>query len=193
MSPSQIGITVHEAGTGTLEVWPLQTGEEFLWRLFSDLFENWWDKFQFGNLNQGGVLEFEPPSKPTKVGRYDGYLTVEFGHFGHLHLCIGWNSGSAATEPAVAETRLPSRVELYRRLGADGAPTFWALRCFNNRQPQPEQTLTIYLLNPLLTRDMNYADVPDWSRLQLWDYLRKTYLGLDPDPKDRTATRFSHD
>lgn len=188
-------LTVEEPGNGTLEIWPLDTSEEFLWALFKDLFENWWDKIQYGILIQGGVLEFEPPCKPTKVGRLDGYLTVEFGKLGHMHLCIGWNHGyhCTPTAPDVAEVRLPSRVELYRKLNSKGEPTFWALRTFNSRQPQPEQTLTVYLRNPLLTEDMDFAERPDWSRLALWDHLRKTCLGLDPDPKDRTARHFSHD
>lgn len=188
-------ITVHEPGNGTLEIWRLDTSEDFLWTLFKDLFENHWDKIQFGILIQGGVLEFEPPCKPTKLGRMDGYLTAEFGAFGHMHLCIGLNTGwkCSPTAPEVAQLRLPSSVELYRKLNLKGEPTFWALRAFNSKKPDPEQTLTVFLPNPLLTHDMNYADPPDWSRLELWNYLRKQYLGLDPDPKDLQALRFSHD
>jgi len=26
----------------------------------------------------------------------------------------------------------------------------------------------------------------------MWDHLRKTYLGLEPDPGDRTGTGFAH-
>lgn len=191
----QSPLIVDEPGNGKLEIWRLDTSEEFLWTLFKDIFENWWDQIQYGILIQGGVLEFEPPCKPTKLGRLDGYLTVEFGKFGHMHLCIGWNTGykCSPTPADVAALRLPSRVELYRKLNAKGEPTFWALRAFNSKTPEPEQTLTVYLPNPLLTPDMNYADPPDWSRLKLWDHLRKTYLGLDPDPKDRLAARFSHD
>lgn len=186
---------VEEPGNGTLEVWYLDTSEDSLWTLFKDLFENWWDKIQYGILIQGGVLEFKPPCKPNKLGKLDGYLTAEFGELGHMHLCIGWNSGykCSPTPTEVSEIRMPSRVELYRKLNNKGEPTFWSLRTFNSRKPDAEQTLTIYLPNPLLTDDMNYADPPDWTRLQLWDHLRKQYLGLDPDPKDRTATRFSHD
>jgi hypothetical protein len=33
---------------------------------------------------------------------------------------------------------------------------------------------------------------PDWSRLAMWDALRKRYLSLDPDPKDRSGTHFDH-
>ena len=43
-----------------------------------------------------------------------------------------------------------------------------------------------------LSKDMKIVKEPDWNLLALWDHLRKRYLGLDPDPKDRLATRFWH-
>lgn len=189
-------LTVNEPGNGTLEIWQLDTAEESLKKLFTDIFTNWWKEIQYGLLIQGGVLEFEPPCAPTKLGFLDGYLTVEFGHYGHMHLCVGLNKGyhCSPTAPEVAAIRKPSRVELYRKLSAKGEPTFWALRCFNSRLPEPEQTLTIYLPNPLLTHDLNYADPPDWQKLRLWNHIRCTYLGIDlPDPRDMLATKFTHD
>jgi hypothetical protein len=188
-------LVVEEPGNGVLHIWRLDTSEDFLFGLFKDLFENWWDKIQYGYLIQGGVLECKPRSAPVKLGRFDGYLTVEFGDSGHLHLCIGTNVGfmCSPTAPEVSRMRLPSRVELYRKVNYRGEPTFWALRTFNSALPRPEQTLTIYLPNPLLTEQMDYADPPDWSRLALWDHLRKCYLGIDSDPLDRTAKRFTHD
>jgi hypothetical protein len=189
-TPAQ-GRRVHESGMGTLEVFPLNTAEDFLFRLFKDLFENYWDKVQFGILIQGSVLEISPPAKPTKVALFDGYLTVEFDRW-HMHVCLGESTGRGCepTPAAVTAHRRPSRAELYRKLNKAGKPTFWALRLFNGKN---EQLLTVFLPNPLLTDDMNYASTPDWSKLQIWDYLRKTYLNLNPDPKDRTAARFTHD
>lgn len=187
---------VEEPGNGKLEVWQLSTEESFLQKLFTDIFNNWWQEIQYGLLIQGGVLEFEPPCAPTKLGFLDGYLTVEFGHYGHMHLCVGLNKGyhCSPTPPDVAALRLPSRVELYRKLNVRNEPTFWALRCFNSRKPEAEQTLTIYLPNPLLTKEMDYADPPDWSKLALWYHLRREYLGLEEeDPTDRLAKRFTHD
>ncbi|MBI1267886.1 MAG: hypothetical protein GC193_10705 [Cryomorphaceae bacterium] len=189
-------MTVEEPGNGILECWRLDTSEDFLRKLFEDIFVNNWHQIQYGILIQGGVLEFEPPCAPTKFGYLDGYLTVEFGEFGHMHLCVGWNTGycCSKTNEAIARLRLPSRVELYRKLNLHGEPTFWGLRTFNSREPEPEQTLHIYLPNPLLTEEMDYADPPEWSKLSLWDHLRKHYLGIEePDPKDRMANRFSHD
>src|SRR5690349_25045295 len=119
-------LTVEELGNGTLQIWQFDTAEEFLRRLFEDLFMNHWQEIQYGILVQGGVLEFQPPGPPTKVGYLDGYLTVEFGKYGHLHLCLGWNSGygCSPTAEAASRLRLPSRVELYRKLNGKGEPTF---------------------------------------------------------------------
>ncbi len=49
-----------------------------------------------------------------------------------------------------------------------------------------------FLPNPFYSSAMQRLDAPDWSRLALWDELRRQYLGLEPDPKDRSATRFEH-
>ncbi len=183
---------VHEPGMGTLEVFPLDTSEQFLFTLLKDLFENYWSEVQFGILIQGSVLELSAPQKPEKVALFDGYLTVEFGQWHHMHVCLGKSVGTGCepTPPDVTEHRRPARAELYRKLNKNGHPTFWAFRMFNTKD---EQLLTVFLPNPLLTKDMQYQKEPDWSRLTIWDYLRKTYLGLDPDPKDRTAGKFSHD
>lgn len=182
---------VHEPGLGDLEIFPLDTAEDFLFTLLKDLFENHWQTVQFGILIQGCVLEISPPSKPEKVARFDGYLTVEFGKW-HMHTCIGETTGRGCepTPPDVAAHRKPSRAELYRKLNKHGQPTFWALRIHNGKD---EQVLTVFLPNPLLTEEMNLAKEPDWSKLALWDYLRKTYAGLEEDPKDRTARAFTHD
>jgi hypothetical protein len=193
---NQNPIFVNEPGHGQLEIWRLNTDETFLCKLFRDIFVNHWKEIQYGLLVQGGVLEFEPPCAPTKFGYLDGYLTVEFGHSGHLHLCVGWNKGykCSPTSEDVSKLRLPSRVELYRKLNNKGEPTFWGLRTFNSREPAAEQTLHIYLPNPLLTNESDYADPPVWERLNLWDKLRREYLGItEVDPKDRLATKFTHD
>ncbi|MGB9632904.1 MAG: DUF7676 family protein [Chloroflexaceae bacterium] len=57
---------------------------------------------------------------------------------------------------------------------------------------EPTEQITIFLPNPFYSSAMQRLDVPDWSRLALWDKLRRQYLGLEPDPKDRSATRFEH-
>ncbi|MCK9932713.1 hypothetical protein MXD62_37195 [Frankia sp. Mgl5] len=36
------------------------------------------------------------------------------------------------------------------------------------------------------------ASGPDFGRLAAWDALRERYLGLGPDPRDRSGTGFRH-
>lgn len=182
--------TVNEPGMGTLELFPLPAAEDFLFRLLEDIFENHWRTIVFGSLIQGAVFEIRAPNAPTRISLLDGYLTVNFGAW-HFHVCIGAHKGSRKqpADPALAAHRRTARAELYRGLDDDGAPTNWGLRLFNGHD---EQQLTVFLPNPFLTDEGKILETPDWSRLALWDHLRKTCLGLGPDPRDRAAKGFSH-
>jgi hypothetical protein len=71
----------------------------------------------------------------------------------------------------------------------DDAPVSWGLRMFNGAD---EQQLTIMLPNPFLDDEQVPLAVPDWGRLACWEELHATYLERDPDPRDRTASRFHH-
>ena len=62
-------------------------------------------------------------------------------------------------------------------------------RMFNG---EGAQQLTVLLPNPFLDGDQHPLDPPDWSRLELWDALRRRYLGLPPDPIDRSGEGFVH-
>ncbi|PJF45673.1 MAG: hypothetical protein CUN48_17695 [Candidatus Thermofonsia Clade 3 bacterium] len=139
----------------------------------------------FGTLIQGSVFEIKMDRAPSRISLLDGYVTVDFGTW-HFHVCIGDNYGTPAnpTPPELRAIRKTSRAELVRRLNPDGTPSSWRLRLFNGRD---ENQLTVFLPNPFLTGEMKIAHRPDWSRLALWDHLRSKYLGLGPDPKDRTA------
>jgi hypothetical protein len=53
--------------------------------------------------------------------------------------------------------------------------------------------MTVMLPNPFLSDTQQILDTPDFSRLAAWDHLRGAYLGLPPDPYDRTGTGFRHD
>jgi hypothetical protein len=122
----------------------------------------------------------------------EGYLIVAFGH-SHLHICIGPHKGTKR-EPvpvALATHRQTSRAELYRRLDRQGCPVSWGLRLFNGHR---EQQITVLLPNPFLAPETDKVlKVPDWSRLALWDLIRQRWLGLnEPEPADRSATRFTH-
>ncbi len=182
--------TVEEKGMGTLEVFPLETTEETLFRLLEDVFENHWQTIVFGSMVQGAVFEIRAPNAPRRISLSDGYLTVDFGAW-HFHVCIGPHKGSAKhpVEPTLAAHRRTARAELYRCLDSGGAPSSWGLRLFNGAD---EQQMTVFLPNPFLADDQKVLETPDWSRLALWDHLRDAYLGLAPDEKDRTAKGFSH-
>lgn len=181
---------VVEPGVGRLEIFPFEPTEETLYRLFSDLFSNHWNEFIFGPYIQGAVFEIKAPNAPTRISLNNGYLTVDFGPW-HFHLCIGEYTGSPQNpiDPELARQRRTARAEFYRRLNADGSPGSWGMRLFNGKG---EQQITIFLPNPFYSNEMQRLDAPDWSRLALWDKLRRQYLGLEPDPKDRSATRFEH-
>ena len=175
---------------GTVEIFPLDTDEETLRRLLSEIFEEHWQTVQFGTMIQGSVFEIQAPRAPVHVSMLDGYMTVDFGAW-HFHVCIGEHRGSRANPcpPELARHRRTARAELYRSLNGDCAPNSWGLRLLNGKD---EQQLTVFLPNPYIADDHKVRREPDWSRLALWDDLRRRYLGLEPDDRDRTAKGFSH-
>ncbi|MCS6773883.1 MAG: hypothetical protein RMM31_08660 [Anaerolineae bacterium] len=179
-----------EIGDGIIEGWRLDTSEQTLFALLKDLFENHWQSILFGTMIQGSVFEIRATAPPTRIVLLDGYLTVDFGAW-HFHVCIGENYGTQVrpTSPELRAIRKTHRAELVRRLNPDGTPSSWRLRLFNGRG---ENQLTVFLPNPFITDDLKVAREPDWDRLAFWDQLRATYLGLPPDPKDRTAKTLFH-
>jgi hypothetical protein len=183
-------LIVEEPGNGTLELFPIEPSEEVLFTLFKDIFENHWDKIYFGSLIQGAVFEIKAPAPPQEIGLLDGYLTVDFGAW-HFHICIGQHKGTKRhpCPPDLAYHRRTARAEFYRRLNPDGSVGSWGLRAFNG---QDEQQITVFLPNPFLSDEMTFLKQPDWSRLTLWDDLRRHYLGLEPDPKDRSGKTMFH-
>lgn len=183
----QRGTIVEEAGNGTLEVFPLPVGQDFLLGLLTDIFENHWHEIHFGPAIQGAVWEIRAPCAPERIGVLDGYLTVDFGHW-HFHVCIGDYKGPRArpAPPELTAHRRTARAELYRHLREDGRPSSWGLRLFNGAG---EQQMTVFLPNPWLTIEQKILKEPDFSHLAMWDKLRQTYLGLPPDPLDRDPSR----
>jgi hypothetical protein len=179
-----------EPGEGMREVWDLDASPAFLEALLTDLFRNHWPSITFGPIIQGAAWEIGARQAPRRIGMQDGYLTVDFGHL-HFHLCIGEHRGEPGnpTPPELAAHRRTSRAELYRRINRDGTPDSWGLRLFNGKG---EQQITVLFPNPFLTDEQQFRAAPDWSRLALWDQVRKRYLGLDPDPRDRSGRRLDH-
>lgn len=176
-----------EPGNGRLEIWPLPTATDTLQRLLTEIFRDHWHEVWFGSMVQGAVFEIRAPNAPERIRLYDGYLTVDFGPW-HFHLCIGDQRGAPGDpiDPALARHRRTARAELYRRLREGDRPSSWGLRLFNG---QDEQQLTVFLPNPYLSSDQQLLKEPAWSQLDLWERLRRDYLGLPPDPRDRQASR----
>ncbi len=181
---------VVEPGNGTLELFPLPVDESFLLELITDIFTNYWNVIYFGVSVQGAVWEIRAPNAPEKTGMLDGYLTVDFGSW-HFHLCIGEHKGSKSNPVSseLSRHRRTSKAELYRILDNQEHPVSWGLRLFNGHD---EQQMTVFLPNPFLSMDQKILKEPQWKRLEMWDHLRKKYLGLEPDEKDRMAGRFIH-
>lgn len=178
------GTIVDEPGNGTLEIFPLPTDEETLVSIVTDVYGTWWEHIHFGIIVPGGAWEVAAPNAPVEIRTSNGYVTVDFGRW-HFHLCVGEYTGSGAETGRI---RRCHRAELYRRL-KDGTPSGWGLRMFNG---EDTQIMTVLLPHPWLTDTQQTRPDPDWSRLDAWDALRARYLGLDPDPLDRTAVGFSH-
>lgn len=179
---------VEEPGMGRVEIFTLPTDQDLLLALLKDAFEVWWQEIVFGSLVQGAVFEIRAPNAPRKVSLFDGYLTVDFGAW-HFHVCIGPHRGTPRNpvDPELARIRRTARAEMYRVLGADGAPRSWGLWLFNGKG---EQQMTLFFPNPFLGENDRILKEPDWSRLSMWDGFRQRYLGLMPDPLDRSGRGF---
>ena len=175
---------------GKTEVWTLPTDEPYLHEFLQDIFTNHWPSIVFGPLVQGAAYEFRCPREPKSITLLDGYLTVHFGAT-HFHLCIGDNKGSKnnPTPPDLRQHRRPSRAEIFRGLDRSDAPVTWGFRMFNGKD---EPQITIFFPNPFLTDDDGIADVPDWSRLSVWEDIAQRYLSREPDARDRSGAGFRH-
>jgi hypothetical protein len=171
---------VSQADGRTEEVWPLPLDRDWLFALFSELFEEHWDRITWGPLIPGAAYELKCPGRPERVTLSElGYLTVHWGAKGHFHLCLGAGPKMA---PDLAKHRSPARVELVRRLDGEEMPISWSIRMFNGAgEPQ----ITIFLPNPFLLPEDRIADQPDWSRLDLWENLFPRLTGQPTDGRDR--------
>ena len=178
---SQRGNIVQEED-GVFEVFALPNDEAILLAIFEDCFEEW-EHLHIGPLIQGAAWEIRPPRQP-RIKMMDGYATIDFQDW-HFHICIGEHK---AASPELAKRRQTARAELYRRLSND-KPGDWGLRLFNGAG---EQQITFMLPNPFLTDEQRIIKDPEWDRLDLWDRLRQKYLGIGPDPLDRSSPGFSH-
>lgn len=155
----------------------MEPTEHALLALMRDLFETHWSQIVFGPCIQGAVFEVRVTAPPKKITMLDGYLTVDFGDW-HFHLCIGSHRGTKAS-PApktLAQMRRASKAVFFRSLGKTCAGGSWGFRIWNDAD---EQMMTVFFPNPYLNERFK-PQKPDWTRLALWNELRRKYL---PDAK----------
>jgi len=182
-------LVVEEPGRGHLEIFPMEASEPVLFALLQDLFTNHWHEIEFGPSFPGSTWEIKAPNAPTEITLKHGELTVDFGVW-HFHLWLGQppENPQRLVDAAFAQQQQTTRAELYRRINAAGTPSAWLLRLFNGRG---ETQFGAFLPSPFFSDDFSKRlDPPNWERLALWDKLRKTYLGLAPDPRDRSGKGF---
>ena len=181
-------LLVREDG-GREEIYALPTREAYLHELIEYIFREYWQGLVFGPIIEGAAFEITCANAPVSITLLDGYLTVQFGRT-HFHLCIGENRGSPdnPTPAALRARRRTARAELVRGLDREGAPLTWSLRLFNGAG---EQQMTVFFPNPFLTSDDRIAATPDWRRLAAWEDVAAKYLGLEPDPRDRSGQGFA--
>src|SRR5262245_25871945 len=156
----------------------MEPTEIALLALIKDLFEVHWSEIVFGICIQGAVFEIRAMAPPKKITMFDGYLTVDFGDW-HFHLCVGEHHGTKAnpTTRALADLRRAAKAVFFRNTGNTCAGGSWGFRMWNGAD---EQMLTVFFPNPYLD-DRFKPQKPDWSKLQLWNEMRRKYL---PDAKD---------
>jgi hypothetical protein len=65
-----------------------------------------------------------------------------------------------------------ARAALFRTVGGSCVPASYGLRLWNGLG---EQMVTIYLPSPYLDDQLNRLPEPDWSRIALWEDLRRRY------------------
>src|SRR5258708_33042811 len=125
-------VTKLEGGQRALQTWPLPLDEAFLEEFLTYLFKTYWDQIIFGPIIEGAAYELTCPREPSRISKFDGYLTVSFDG-PHFHLCIGENKGSkdSPTPDDLNARRKPSKAEIFRRLFHAVAPISWSFAMQN--------------------------------------------------------------
>ncbi len=156
--------------------------------LCRDLFVQNWKRIRFGPCLQGAVFEITLSRKPKLFSMLDGYLTVGLPHAkDHFHLCIAETRGlgDRKTPPQLSKVRQCARASFFRDLAPGiGSPRSWGVRLWNGNG---EQMVSIFLPNPYLNAQLK-RQKPDWSKLALWNDLRRRYIGETQSQPIPTAT-----
>lgn len=170
--------TIENLDGSKMEYEYMDTSGEKMEKLFRDLYENQWNKLRFGPCVQGAVFELVLTEKP-KVTMLDGYLTVNAGPW-HFHLCVGQYEAKMThmevNRDHIEEDARQKRVAkaaFVKTLDGSCTPRSWGLRFWNGLN---EQMISIFLPNPYLNEKLQRQKDPDWSKLELWENLRKEFL-----------------
>ena len=123
-------------------------------RLADLLFKEHWGEITVGPCIQGAVFEIRFKDLP-KVSLFDGYLTMDLGHW-HYHLYIGTHQGTPS--PELAAKRRVARAAFFETRGAKcGGGRSWGLRLWNGFG---EQMTTVFLPSPFLSEELKALKEP---------------------------------
>lgn len=184
-------IVVKQEGKRALEQWPLPLDQTYLEEFLTYVFKNYWNDIIFGPLIEGAAYELTCPREPSRIGVFDGYLTVAFDG-PHFHLCIGENKGSPKnpTPEDLKARRKPSKAQIFRRLDQDGAPISWG---FEMRNGADQPMITIFFASPFLAAGDKVSKEPIWERLAMWRDISQRYLGRGPEEFDASGRGYRGD
>lgn len=158
-------------------IWELThfSGEDVnIAEMLTEIYTHHWQEIVTTYLIEGAVFELFP-KEPKTVRIVDGYLTVETGDW-HIHLCVGEIKGlrgTAEQKRIVREMRRVKRGAFIHITNGTCTPESFGLGLWNGRD---EQMVTILFPNPYLNDQMERLKEPDWSRLHVWEKLKKDYL-----------------
>ena len=169
-------------------VYPMAHDEQTLFFFFRDVFAEHWRDIRFGPMLEGATWEMSAPCLPERIDLNDGYLTIDFGTL-NFHLCIGGPKGSSNPQYSQQHQKkqCTAQAEFFRLLTQDrSSATGWGFRCFNGLG---QQQITIHFPSPFYSLKPTYQklDPPDWSRLEVWNSLRKRFLEQPPESIDKRA------
>lgn len=149
-----------------IEAWACKLRPDDTRDLLAELFGLHWREIRFGVLGGGVEWEIQAAQPPRIVPLNDGTVTLHFGGW-HLHLRVGDRPGLDRPDPERVQSLI-----FFRLLDEEQGPTEWGLQLVNGRG---EQLITVLLPSPLLGEDDRPLPRPDWTRLALWNRLRRRY------------------
>lgn len=131
-----------------------------------ELLQDHWAHITFGPCIRGAIFELQLAAKPT-VFIHDGYVIVDLGAAGHLHLCV------ASFDPTAA----CARVAFFTGQAVDAdEPVSWGIRLWNGAG---QQMLSVFMTaaGPAV-RDEHGIPAglqADARAVEIWQRLRARY------------------